>query len=344
MKDIFKEDNKKQFMRLFKIFTDSITEKWPDCQDTKDYKLLFDNVVMHDENKQTELLDAWYANLTIALSRKVKYTKALERILSNHNMTPTLYHACAYNDIDALDMTSESDALRALGICSKYRENVFDENDKKIFWRYIQELNDITLKYFDSKLLYVPSRAELQANIKSKKNSISNDIPSMHKAFQTSLSSLCSVNKISDISNDIADEKLQSYITRWSQFTQDSVNSTKIPTACSQKDPSVFAKLTEHFPEIVVSNYEDSWNIIVQMNGYSAVGENIPSKMMGKIENIASKLADDIVNGRTDMTSMNLNDIGQQVLSQCDENDVSQFTNNVENLLPALQSFQKNAM
>ena len=77
MKDIFKEDNKKQFMRLFKIFTDSITEKWPDCQDTKDYKLLFDNVVMHDENKQTELLDAWYANLTIALSRKVKYTKAL---------------------------------------------------------------------------------------------------------------------------------------------------------------------------------------------------------------------------------------------------------------------------
>jgi len=62
---------------------------------------------------------------------------------------------------------------------------------------------------------------------------------------------------------------------------------------------------------------------------------------MGKIENIANRLADDIMNGRADLGSMNLSDIGQEVLSQVDEGEINQFASNIDNLIPALQSFQK---
>ncbi len=62
---------------------------------------------------------------------------------------------------------------------------------------------------------------------------------------------------------------------------------------------------------------------------------------MGRIEDVANKLADDIVAGRTDMASVNLSDIGQQVLAECNEDDVSKFANNIEELLPALQNFHR---
>jgi hypothetical protein len=84
------------------------------------------------------------------------------------------------------------------------------------------------------------------------------------------------------------------------------------------------------------------WTLIVQLNGYTTVESNVPSKMMGKIENIASRLADDIANGNADFTKMNFDNIGKEVLSHCDETDMNAFAKNIENLLPALQHFQKN--
>ena len=65
------------------------------------------------------------------------------------------------------------------------------------------------------------------------------------------------------------------------------------------------------------------------------MSENIPTN----IKNMASKLADDIVAGRTDMASVNLSDVGQQVLVGCNEEDMTQFAQNINQLLPALQSF-----
>ena len=55
---------------------------------------------------------------------------------------------------------------------------------------------------------------------------------------------------------------------------------------------------------------------------------------------MASKLAEDIVSGKTDMANVNLSDIGQQVLSGCSEDDMSKFAGNLDTLLPALQSFR----
>jgi hypothetical protein len=70
------------------------------------------------------------------------------------------------------------------------------------------------------------------------------------------------------------------------------------------------------------------------------VVDNIPVGMMSHIETMASKLADDIVSGKTNMNNMNLNELGQHVLSQCKEEDMDKFAENIDSLLPALQQFQ----
>ena len=57
---------------------------------------------------------------------------------------------------------------------------------------------------------------------------------------------------------------------------------------------------------------------------------------------MASRLADDIMNGRTDMGSVNLSDIGKQVLDGCNEGEMDTFANNIESLLPALQHMGPN--
>ena len=62
--------------------------------------------------------------------------------------------------------------------------------------------------------------------------------------------------------------------------------------------------------------------------------------MMGKIENMASKLANDIMSGKKDMGSMDLQSIGEEVLSQCNSADMSHFADNIDKILPAINNLR----
>lgn len=336
MDNIFQEQAKKQFIDFLKYFIEQLSKWFPESEESLNK--------IEEEIDASETLEKWYKNMNTPLSKKIKYGKALERILSKPAI---LYHVCEYNDIESLQATSIIEILDKLDIFEKYKSSIIQDDDKnkKIFWKYIHEINNSCWKAFDQQNPYVPTRDEIQKNIKNKKNT-EKESPSMNKAFQTSLSSLCKYTKNKDITENKSDEELQTLMTRWSNFSQDSIDNQKITVLCNQKNIEVINKFNQHFEEIqIIENpSEEVWNTIIQLNGYSAVGENIPTKMMGRIENLANKLADDIVNGRANISDMNLQDIGQQVLSQCDESEMNKFASNIENLIPALQSFQKVAM
>lgn len=341
MKDIFQNLAKQNFMMILENFLESISESWPNCEEC-------DNIVktvlnMKQNNKEDEIIDFWSEMINKNLHKKVKYSKALERILKETG-GGIIYHICEYNDFESLEITlSDNEDWKKLQLSEKYH-SLTDEN-KKILWKYVHELNIKCFEALGKNIPVVPTRKEIQMNIKSKK-SITEDAPSMSKAFQNTLSTLCSDLQIPDISQNLSEDNLQSLVSRWATFSQDSIEGQKITVLCNQKNAIVIPTLVQIFDEFKIlldqEISENIWQSIIQLNGYATVGENIPVKMMGKIENLASKLADDIVNGRTDMSNLNLSDIGQQVLSQCDESDMNNFANNIENLLPALQSFQTN--
>lgn len=344
--DIFQSRAKSQFLELFENFVDFLLVLWPDCQDSKDLKIGFNGIVKGNSTKEDETIDGWYWNMTISLSKRVKYFKAVERIIGQ---TPLLYHACAYNDIDAVELSSESKVLTDVDMFAKYRDGTMRDDDKKVFWKYLAELNDVCYKLKDEKPPYVPTREEIQKNIKQKKSNHTDNVDtSMSKAFQSTMATFCKQINQADITKNISEDAMSNVMSRWAAFAQDTVNSTKVSVLCNRKDVSVMSKLEDHFDEFKFKEEllitDDVWKSIVELNGFAAVGENIPGNMMSKIENIASKLADDIVNGKQTLDSVNLSEIGQQVLSDCNEEDMNKFANNVENLIPALQAFQKGSI
>ena len=83
----------------------------------------------------------------------------------------------------------------------------------------------------------------------------------------------------------------------------------------------------------------EDWEIVQNLYSYATVGSAIPSRMMTRIEDLAGKLAEDIVSGKKDMSTVDLNDIGQQVLSGCAPEDMQKFAGNLDELLPVITKF-----
>ncbi len=337
MADIFATRYKQTFSQFYCDFMRYMSDVFPACEMVKEQ---FEKV-SSDECNWDEIISYHVTNLKLPLHKKIKYSKPVERII---NQPANLNHACEYNDIDGIELVCPN--MFDIKFVEKYKNDLTEEQ-KKIVWKFILEINANAWKHVNEKPLYVPSREEIHKNIKSKKQAANVEKPSMTKAFQTSLSKFCEMSGNTDITQNKNDEQMQKLLYRWSEYAKDSVNNMKITNLCNQKNVVAFQHIVNHFDEFVLDDSmltNEMWSVIVQLNGFAAVGENIPTNMMGRIENIANKLADDIVNGRADLSSMNLSDIGQEVLSQCDEADMSKFANNIDNLLPALQSFQKATM
>ena len=342
MEDIFQKRAIKNFIELCELFIDNISKIWDDCEATKDYKTLFLGMIKGNESKEQEMIKMWAENMNIPLSKKVKYAKAVERITSS---PVTCYHACEYRDIDALAISSSSEILETLDIFNKYKENKMTDEDKLCFWKFLSEINESCFRALGKSTPVIPSRDEIQANIKQNKKTDNSEQPSMIKAFHMGYNNLCSkLNAESIIPQNSSEDKVKEILNRWSDYSKDSCDTTKMTILCNNKDSQALICLNKHFPELKLEGAtltDEVWDIIIQLNGYATVGNSIPSKMMGKIEDLASKLADDIVNGKTDMSSMNLANIGQQVLAGCDESDMNKFASNIEDIIPALQNFQK---
>ncbi len=323
MKDIFKERSKTEFLELIKIFM-------AECNAN------LDNFTDDD------LLKNWLSHMKTPLpkSKQVRYNKALERILGSPG---SLFHACAYRDV--IGLTSNNDMIKQLNMQTILE--TYDDTQKATFWKYIDKLNICAMESTGESLPHVPTRQEIHDNIKSKKNEGSHiEQPSMSSAFQQSLLKLEKEFNINMEWNSADENQISDLMTKWHQFTKETINDISIIQLCNDNDNVVVEKLMYYFPNIPWPNTlsKSQWDIIVQLNSYSSVGKHIPVRMMGRIENMASKIADEIVSGKRDLQSMDLNDIGQQVLAGCNTEDMNSFAENIDQLLPAIQGFQNNIM
>ena len=214
-----------------------------------------------------------------------------------------------------------------------------------MIWRFLEKLASSAYEATETTIPHIPTRQEIQENIRNRKKETADEgPPSMQRAFMTHINALCRTWGQSTVLDD-DDVKIKSLMSRWSQFAQKEANGVKNANRLSNKDPTVIDDMRKYFPELKMPpnlKLEDGvWVNLSQLTSFSTVADAIPAGMMGRIEDMASKLADDIVSGKTDMASVNLNDIGQQVLSRCSEGEMDKFAGNINSLLPALQAFQE---
>ena len=337
--EVFVANSRAQFLEFSSHWIEFFTTKFPECEETKDCKIFLDSVVKNSTEKLTEQIQMWRTNIMTPL-KKTKYSKAIERIT---NKQAVIYHALCYQDVIALKENMTSGIVQRVDLFEKY--NSLSDADRASVWRFMQKISIAAFEALEETPPVVPSRTEISENIRARKEKTTDESPSMSKAFATHVNGMCKHLGQKPVLENADDALIKKWMTRWHTFSKDTTNEKKNTVLCQQEDPAVLAKLVAAFPEFETLSADtvtaQIWKNINQLNGFSAVTENIPTKMMGRIEDMASRLADDIVSGKTDMASVNLHDIGQQVLAGCEEADMSQFANNIEDLLPVLQNFQK---
>lgn len=344
MSNIFVTKAREQFFEYATLWIEFMVETFPTCTETQDCKIFLTSVVKNSEAQMIEQLDSWFDSMQTPLNtRKTKYAKAIERITG----TPAIiYHALAYKDTNALRENLDCDIVTRVKLIEKYETST--EDIKETILKFLDKITHAAYEAKRQKTPQVPTRADIQDNIKQRREK-PEEAPSMTRAFQTHINAMCrQLNDPAPLEN-ADDAKIRSWMSRWNAVANATTEGSKNSTLCSQKDVRVLQRLSEAFSEIpgladVEKVTESVWKNIHQLNGFSAVTESIPTKMMGRIEDMASRLADDIVAGRTDMASVNLSDIGQQVLSGCDEEDMNKFAGNIDALLPALQNFHGHGM
>lgn len=272
--------------------------------------------------------------------QKAKYGRAVERITGE---PACVHHACAYRDVaGAIGSVPDIDASDAAALYESIQ-------DKETFWNIFDALSASAFCVAERSQPTVPTREEIRESINLKKISVeegapSGEQPSMLNAFAASLKNLAKDLGADGVYDDRDEAAMRSIMHLWAEAAKKTVNEERVSALCDKRVVAALLEYKAAVPELTFpSSVEKStWTLVTELNTYSAVGDNIPVKMMSRIENIANQLADDLVSGNKDLNQMNLKDIGKQVLAGCDAGDMSQFANNIQDLLPALKGFQQN--
>lgn len=341
MEGIFKQKARGDFHEYAKAWLRHLQGKFPECTATAE--LLNQMDAATDDAIDASIAAVCGHLMTPLNPKKVKYAKAIERITKK---PAVLYQALLYRDIVACGATQTSDLFQKLRLSEKYAET--SEEEKNSHWKMAEKIAQAALECSGEAVPALPTRSEIQENIRSAKKGREQDTdaPSMTRAFQNHLDALCALAGAPALLADADEPAIRSSMQEWGKFCKATTATPSGPVAnsalCAQKDPIVLEALRQEFPTLAFATppTEAAWDHVKQLNGLCTVTDSIPTQMMTRIEDMASRLAEDIVAGRTDMTNMNLSEIGQQVLSGCNEDDMASFAQNIDQLLPALQQMK----
>jgi hypothetical protein len=157
----------------------------------------------------------------------------------------------------------------------------------------------------------------------------------MSQGFKSSLNDLC---EFCGVNPDTIDN--DSVLERWSKFVCEEYEGVRVSVLVNKGDVCVLERIQEIFPELNIKSVEPTdkvWDHLKSLNTFAVVDGQMPSNMMSRIESLATKLTDDIVNGKP-LSDLNMDQIGNEILSSCDQEDMNKFVQNMDVLLPALQS------
>ena len=294
---------------------------------------------LHDINSQycvpdndvSDEVDQWVRHMQQPLNpKRIRYGRALERLLGEPG---THYHACKYKDVDGLPVEFAGVALKNV-----IASNMLTDVEQTTFWKFIDNLTRTAFVAQQIAPPRVPTRTEVHENIRNRKLSEDNGhdntvVKGFHTAF-LSLAEDCGCKGKYAVASDDDFKALQK---EWYNMCTNRFNEQ-----CGQRHPDALQAISDKFPSMTFADVvsESTWKCITQLNGFTTVNQNVPVHMMGRIEDMAGMLANDIASGKVDMSSLNLDDIGKQVLAGCSETDMQNFAQNIGNILPALGNFQ----
>lgn len=329
MQDIFSKRHTASFWELMASFLDSLTTTFSDCPATKDWTLWANNVVIGDEAKMREGVAKWHQAMCTPLAKGcAKYAKAVQSITGKSAL---IYHAVAYKDVDAAHASSEY--MQDLDFPAKLASDRMDAKARAVFWEYMAELSALAFKAERADLPDVPTAAQIAADIKRRKAPAGGSVQGgLAQAWQA----LC------DARGSAGTFDAATLPSRLAKAAAAPFGEETVGAGCQRSEPAAFAALAEAMSELQGDPpTEEQWKLLSRALSLADMEAAIPPNMLRGIEGVASKLAHDIVAGKADLGSLDIEALGQQVLAGVDTADVDSFADNLDKILPALGKIAK---
>lgn len=323
MKDIFAERAVDNFWEIMNDFLESLAGAFPDCPDTKEWKMWITNIVATDPKKRAEGVERWAQGLQAPLQKGcAKYAKAVASITGS---PACVYHAVAYKDIDAAHASNES--MQSLGLPDKLRSDTMTEKDRVVFWRYMDELNKHAMTATGGTPPKVPSSEEIANDIQRRKGG---GLPLKPQSLQHGLhdlwKQLCE-SRGCPVTDDL--EGLGAKLM--------TLDDGGVAARCRAREEAAFAEVASVMALGGDPPTEEQWTLLDKAFGLATMERAIPAPMMRGIESVANRLVKDLASGSANLESLDIESIGKEVLSSVPTDTVSSFADNIEKILPALQ-------
>lgn len=328
-----------EFLNWIKHNSDS------DVDEIEDMIMYIQNVVSNNDSLKKEGLEVWVENMEERLdTKKVKYAKALDRILTaEESATPVnfgaVYHCAQYKDLDGLVKCSTSKVVERMNLPEHSRN--WGEEKMSTMWKYVHELNRCAFEGCERVQPRVPSRDEIQKSIKSKKQDNTAANLSMSRAFIIAYNALYeSVNgEAIKVDDDTAQKKKEAIMAR---LKEESSSGTDVGSVLGGRDVAARSLAAKLMPDINIyssTELRDSdWDMIMQIYTMCTMENAVPSKIMSQVEHFAQKMTGDIMSGKggfPDLTT--LEKMSDDLMSNLSTADMSKLTDSMDSLLPALQ-------
>ena len=282
--------------------------------------------------------ERWHSLLSRPLPKGVKYGRALQRLLGH---PPTLHAAVEYKDVAFF---LEEEAARLV-------RSPLDSDG----WRALQASARLAACCIGEDLDRTPSREEIQSNIQTTKSSSRRpadaSVAQACKMAYAALADGLPSDQASAIGARASAADERELTLAWAEMMQSRPGFADECTRRSAPPPDAWTAVPASARPSLVSRLEScsttggsAWDTVDQLNSYAKLSSHIPTGVMSKIETMASKLASDLNSGAATMDTLNLQSIGEQVLSGCDANELSKLTGNLGELLPVLSQMGPGVM
>ena len=290
---------------------------------------------------------AWHAALNAPLDPKdVRYAKAVSRLMG----TPASFYVCVeYRD---------AEALKGLEILEEYGVEVPEkgtEKDKARYWLGMRMMCRAAQFAVGVEQPRPPTREEIQTNIQQHRSARraqkSSGSLSLTAAFKTGMSSLGEAiggtagEGLKARMEALSDEDAKAASAEWSEGTADGtderVRERNVDELVSFAWPVLTTDEAAALREALAGpGATQVWSSLEQVVCFSRVQQHIPGNMLSRIEQCAQQLAGDISSGQQSLETLDLAKLGESVLADCSDEDMSQVASNLTKLLPTLTSLQ----
>ena len=335
------------FRNLVNQLLEQLHTSFPECQGTRDAVKRFSAMSTED----TFLLAAAHAHrdhLLSPLGEEVAYAAPLTRLRAREPeggcQFATFYDAYTYTDADTV-LGCDYPFVIDMRLREKWADPYFDDDSKRGVFDFLRAINDAAMQATRSPIPRLITVAEIQAEIEE--NGEGHDGGAgIVAGFDACLGALideaeCDRGSLHDARAALSKEQLHVAFEQWGEIATDgraTFDDRNWVAACEllRASAGIIGAVGEHL--VTVTPTPELWIKLEHINLISRLSRKTPPHLLEVIESRAGDLASRMADGTFDLSSQNIMQVGEDIMGQCNVEDLQIFSRLINEELETIMS------